>query len=94
MLELRAEVAELQNRNAVNEKGLLPCPFCGGEITLWNYEFGTVKVFECKACRTRFIFPWDKDISEWNKRVSEDEKRYNDYIESEAMFDSMWGDQM
>ena len=61
---------------------------------MWNYEFGTVKVFECKACRTRFIFPWDKDISEWNNRVSEDEKRYNDYIESEAMFDSMWGDQM
>ena len=84
----------MQNRNAVNEKELLPCPFCGGEITLWNYEFGTVKVFECKACRTRFLFPWDKDISEWNKRVSEDEKRYNDYIEAEAMFDSMWGDQM
>lgn len=51
--------------------GLKPCPFCGGEVTLWNYEFGTVKVFECKACRTRFIFPWDKDISEWNKRVGE-----------------------
>ncbi len=84
----------MQNRNAVNEKGLLPCPFCGGEITLWDYKFGTVKVFECKACRTRFLFPWDKDISEWNNRVSEDEKRYNDYIESEAMFDSMWGDQM
>ena len=55
-------------RNTV--KGLLPCPLCGGEVTLWNYEFGTVKVFECKACRTRFIFPWDKDVSEWNKRVS------------------------
>ena len=49
-------------------KGLLPCPFCGGEVTLWNYEFGTVKVFECKACRTRFLFPWDKEISEWNHR--------------------------
>ena len=57
----------MQDRDTV--KGLLPCPLCGGEVTLWNYEFGTVKVFECKACRTRFIFPWDKDVSEWNKRV-------------------------
>ena len=52
-------------------KGLLPCPFCGGEVTLWNYEFGTVKVFECKACRTRFIFPFDKDVSEWNRRAEQ-----------------------
>ena len=61
------EMAKVQDRDTV--KGLLPCPLCGGEVTLWNYEFGTVKVFECKACRTRFIFPWDKDVSEWNKRV-------------------------
>ena len=58
------------DRNTQNDKGLLPCPLCGGEITLWNYEFGTVKVFDCKTCRTRFIFPWDKEISEWNNRVS------------------------
>ena len=51
--------------------GLKPCPFCGGEVTLWNYEFGMVRVFECKTCRTRFIFPWHKDLSEWNKRVGE-----------------------
>ena len=62
------EMAKVQDRDTV--KGLLPCPFCGGEVTLWDYKFGTVKVFECKACRTRFIFPWDKDVSEWNKRVS------------------------
>ena len=87
----------MQNRNTV--KGLLPCPFCGGEVTLWNYEFGTVKVFECKACRTRFIFPWDKDVSEWNQRVSEksvesqrnEYEREREYWEDEAMFDSMWG---
>ena len=60
------EMAKVQDRDTV--KGLLPCPLCGGEVTLWNYEFGTVKVFECKACRTRFIFPWDKDVSEWNRR--------------------------
>ena len=63
------EMVTMQNRNTV--KGLLPCPFCGGEVILWNYEFGMVKVLECKACRTRFIFPWDKDVSEWNHRVSE-----------------------
>ena len=61
--------------------GLKPCPFCGGEVTLWNYEFGTVKVFECKACRTRFIFPWNKDLSEWNKRVGEVQ---NDRINNDA----------
>ena len=59
----------MQDRDTV--KGLLPCPFCGGEVTLWNYEFGTVKVFECKACRTRFIFPFDKDVSEWNRRTEQ-----------------------
>ena len=59
----------MQDRDTV--KGLLPCPLCGGEVTLWNYEFGTVKVFECKACRTRFIFPFDKDVSEWNRRTEQ-----------------------
>ena len=55
----------------MTEPKLKPCPFCGGKVTLWNYEFGTVRVFECKTCRTRFIFPWNKDLSEWNKRVGE-----------------------
>ena len=59
----------MQDRDTV--KGLLPCPLCGGEVTLWNYEFGTIKVFECKACRTRFIFPFDKDVSEWNRRTEQ-----------------------
>ena len=38
---------------------------------MWNFEFGTVKVFECKTCRTRFVFPWNKDASEWNNRVGD-----------------------
>ena len=50
-------------------KGLLPCPFCGGNVEVWDTEFGTVKVLECKNCETRFIFPWNKEISEWNKRA-------------------------
>ena len=54
-------------------EGLEVCPFCKGEIEMWPYEFGTVKVFECKKCRTRFIFPWDKDISEWNRRAGEED---------------------
>ena len=67
MLAVWQEVAEVQDRDTE----LKPCPFCGGKVTLWNYEFGTVRVFECKTCRTRFIFPWNKDLSEWNKRVNE-----------------------
>ena len=41
------EMVTMQDRNTV--KGLFPCPFCGGEVTLWNHAFGTVKVVECKA---------------------------------------------
>ena len=67
MLAVGTEVANVQDRDTE----LKPCPFCGGEVTLWNYEFGTVRVFECKTCLTRFIFPWNKDLSEWNKRVGE-----------------------
>ena len=58
-------------------KGLAPCPFCGGEVILWDTSFGVVKVFECKKCQTRFIFPWYKDVSEWNKRAPAEQKGEN-----------------
>lgn len=51
-----------------------PCPFCGKKVTLWDTEFGVVKVIECKNCSVRFVFPWNKaennvDLSElWNRR--------------------------
>ena len=55
-------------------KGLAPCPFCVSEVELWDTSFGMVKVFECKNCKTRFLFPWDKDVSEWNRRAGEEVK--------------------
>ena len=51
---------------------LKPCPFCGGKVTPWDTGFGVISVVECKTCRTRFVFPWDRkgnDLFEfWNKR--------------------------
>lgn len=52
---------------------LKPCPFCGGQVTPWDTGFGVVSVVECKTCRTRFVFPWDRkgnDLFEfWNRRA-------------------------
>ena len=47
---------------------LRPCPFCGGDVEMWDRTFGVVTVFECKHCMTRFVFPWNKEPSEWNNR--------------------------
>ena len=55
-------------------KGLDGCPFCGAQVEMWDTNFGVVKVFECKNCETRFIFPWYKDISEWNRRAGSEQK--------------------
>lgn len=59
---------------------LKPCPFCGGEVTIWNTGFGIVKVIECKKCDLRFVYKWsvagsNHELAEiWNKR-SEDSER-------------------
>lgn len=59
---------------------LKPCPFCGSEVTMWNMEFGIVKVIECKKCDLRFVYKWsvassNHELAEiWNKR-SEDGER-------------------
>lgn len=57
--------------------GLKPCPFCGAKVALWdkNFNYGVVKVIECKNCNVRFVFPWNKaetpvDLCElWNRRA-------------------------
>ena len=60
---------------AAPPRGLRPCPFCGGEATPWETEHGVVSVVECKTCRTRFVFPYDRkgnDLFEfWNARAQE-----------------------
>lgn len=43
-----------------NKIGLKPCPFCGGNVALWEPGYGVVKVVECKNCNVRFVFPWSK----------------------------------
>ena len=52
---------------------LKPCPFCGGKVTPWVTGFGVVSVVECKACRTRFLFPYHRKCTDlfefWNRRV-------------------------
>ena len=54
---------------------LKPCPFCGERVVLWNTGYGVVKVVECKKCKVRFVFSWDKvennvELAKlWNRRV-------------------------
>ncbi len=52
---------------------LKPCPFCGSQVSMLKRFFGVGTVFECETCKTRFIFPWDKDPEEWNRRADDDD---------------------
>lgn len=58
--------------------GMERCPFCGGEVNVWDHTFGTVWVAECRACKVRFVFAWSvagtlKDFVEyWNRRYVND----------------------
>lgn len=57
----------------------LNCPFCGNSVEIWDTAFGTVNVVECKACQTRFVFPWHRHGEElykfWNGREKKDANR-------------------
>jgi len=51
------------------------CPFCGGEVKVWDTGFGVLNIIECTNCHTRFLFPWYEDgnvlFEKWNRRVSD-----------------------
>ena len=51
------------------------CPFCGGEVKVWDTGFGVLNIIECTKCHTRFLFPWYEDgkvlFDKWNHRVPE-----------------------
>lgn len=52
---------------------LKPCVFCGGDVEIWETGFGVVSVIECRHCKTRFVFPWNRNGNElfefWNRRA-------------------------
>ena len=55
---------------------LKPCPFCGcrREVKILHQSFGTASVIVCNACKTLFVFPWNKTettydlVARWNER--------------------------
>ncbi len=51
---------------------LKPCPFCGGEVSMWPRTFGVVTVFQCEKCKVRIVFPWNKDPGDWNRRADDE----------------------
>lgn len=59
-----------------NSQKWKPCPFCGSSrrISILHQSFGTASVVECDACKTIFVFPWDKTetifnlVARWNER--------------------------
>ena len=55
---------------------LKPCPFCGETVELWDTNSAVVKVIECKRCKIRFVFSWDKNSNElfqaWNRRENDE----------------------
>lgn len=72
--EQRAMLGDKEAQRQITERGeLLPCPFCGGQIVIWDSDFGVVKFAECKKCEIRFVFKWDntnKEIAEkWDTRA-------------------------
>lgn len=57
-----------------------PCPFCGGEVRIWDtlLDKPVVRVIECEKCRVRFLFAWGntvtgKDLYDaWNRRRNDE----------------------
>jgi hypothetical protein len=54
--------------------GLLPCPFCGGDVSMvmWGYsKAGPFDVsIECNCCRISFKHAWGDHKTAWNKRAT------------------------
>ena len=59
-----------------NSQKWKPCPFCGSNkrISILHQSFGTASMVKCDACKTIFLFPWDKTetifdlAARWNER--------------------------
>jgi len=54
--------------------GLLPCPFCGGDVSMvmWGYsKAGPFDVsIECNCCKISFKHAWGDHKTAWNKRAT------------------------
>lgn len=68
----------------MNDKELLPCPFCGGEAEV-EHRFGLYFVF-CKYCGARVSSFGDVNsaVAVWNTRNYK-EKRSNDLPDTNSM---------
>ena len=53
---------------------LKPCPFCGGEAYITNFDvFGGVRYVVCKGCGGRIQMPSEAEaITAWNNRTEPD----------------------
>lgn len=54
---------------------LLPCPFCGGEAHITNFEvFGGVRYVICEDCGARMQKPTEQEaVTAWNTRATSGE---------------------
>lgn len=54
---------------SAQEKGLLPCPFCGGEAAFGVHEaYSTDSSFDCVRCTECTALTFDHDADAWNRR--------------------------
>lgn len=59
------------------EPKLKPCPFCGGEVRIFNGVVAGVTMIVCTKCRATVSFGGreqkDKTIKVWNRRANVNE---------------------
>jgi Lar family restriction alleviation protein len=65
----------------VSEEELKPCPFCGGEVRLSQYDPETrmTEAVFCEDCNLEF-YKWDSEASDafigrWNTRRAESDEQ-------------------
>lgn len=53
---------------------LKPCPFCGGEASIWedyNCDGLPVRMIGCQACDLGFMYYNGYGVEDWNRRAYE-----------------------